>query len=145
MAVTGGVCDFRRDLRAGLLAVENLLVSWLAQNTQVQWAIWIRLSTNDEKPLENSLLMWDFSQHHALLPVYLIKASTFTSAHNTRVVGWRRDALIRPTDRAMSISERVGLAVSEAIRLSDYSALITACCSISFAWLLRNRPASHAL
>ncbi|EBV3276543.1 DUF898 domain-containing protein [Salmonella enterica subsp. enterica serovar Wangata] len=35
-----------------------LLVSWLAQNTQVQGDLDSLELTNDEKPLENSLLMW---------------------------------------------------------------------------------------
>lgn len=38
--------------------VEIWLVSWLAQNTQVQGDLDSLELTNDEKPLENSLLMW---------------------------------------------------------------------------------------
>ncbi|PAC16102.1 hypothetical protein, partial [Salmonella enterica] len=55
----------------------------------------------------------DFSWHHALLPVYLMIMGRRLRRPIIHVVGWRRECLIRPTDRAMSISERVGL-VSEA-------------------------------
>ncbi|VEB51006.1 Inner membrane protein yjgN ORF X [Salmonella enterica subsp. enterica] len=48
------------------------LVSWLAQNTQVQGDLDSLELTNDEKPLEKQPANVDFSWHHALLPVYLM-------------------------------------------------------------------------
>ncbi|VEA40757.1 Inner membrane protein YjgN [Salmonella enterica subsp. enterica] len=59
------------------------LVSWLAQNTQVQGDLDSLELTNDEKPLENSLLMWI---SRGIMPYFRlsdVKRPTFTSAHNS--------------------------------------------------------------
>lgn len=58
VAVTGGVCDFRRDLRAGLSVVENLAGELAGAEYTGRGDLDSLELTNDEKPLENSPLMW---------------------------------------------------------------------------------------